>query len=114
MVILLSLPLIILFLKYYFYRALDLLHKNSANSPWSLRMETLRTLGLLGALEPLKYSLIQNHLHNYEKKKERKVDEEKIQPIALESTIHNGLNANERKGTITERTERTDGQRISG
>jgi len=68
-------------------------------------METLRTLGLLGALEPLKYSLIQNHLHNHEKKKERKVDEEKIQLIALETTIHNGITGNERKGTITERTE---------
>jgi len=68
-------------------------------------METLRTLGLLGALEPLKYSLIQSHLHNHEKKKERKVDEEKIQLIALETTIHTGLTGNERRGTITDRTE---------
>lgn len=82
--------------------ALDLLHKNSANTSWSLRMETLRTLGLLGALEPLKYSLIQSHLLNHEKKK---VDEEKPQiTIPVQESIQTtGLN--ERKGTITDRTE---------
>jgi hypothetical protein len=31
-------------------------------SPWSLRSETLRTLGLLGALEPYKFGIIQEHL----------------------------------------------------
>ena len=69
-------------------------------------METLRTLGLLGALEPLKYSLIQTHLQNHEKNKERKIDEEKIQLIALEmtTTIQTGV-ATERRGTVTDRTE---------
>jgi len=81
--------------------ALDLLHKNSANTSWSLRMETLRTLGLLGALEPLKYSLIQSHLQNHEKKK---VDEEKPQvTVPVQENIQTGLN--ERRGTITDRTE---------
>lgn len=31
-------------------------------SPWSLRCEVLRTLGLLGALEPYKFGIIQEHL----------------------------------------------------
>jgi Domain of unknown function (DUF3385) len=48
-------------------RALDLLFKNAATTPWSLRMQVLRTVGLLGALEPYKYSLIVSHLQNYEK-----------------------------------------------
>ena len=34
--------------------SLSLLVTNSANTPWSLRREVLRTLGLLGALEPHK------------------------------------------------------------
>ena len=48
-------------------RALDLLFKNAATTPWTLRMQVLRTVGLLGALEPYKYSLIVTHLQNYEK-----------------------------------------------
>jgi Domain of unknown function (DUF3385) len=48
-------------------RALDLLFKNAATTPWTLRMQILRTVGLLGALEPHKYSLIVSHLHHYEK-----------------------------------------------
>jgi tetratricopeptide (TPR) repeat protein len=31
------------------------------NSPWSLRREVLRTMGILGSLEPRKYGLILNH-----------------------------------------------------
>lgn len=37
---------------------LDLLGKASSNTPWSLRCEVLRSLGLLGALDPRKYELI--------------------------------------------------------
>jgi hypothetical protein len=48
-------------------RALDLVFKNSATTPWTLRMQVLRTVGLLGALKPNKYSLIVAHLQNYEK-----------------------------------------------
>ena len=48
-------------------RALDLLFKNAATTPWTLRMQILRTVGLLGALEPYKYSLIVSHLQHYEK-----------------------------------------------
>ena len=48
-------------------RALDLLFKNASTTPWTLRMQVLRTVGLLGALEPYKYSLIVTHLQNYEK-----------------------------------------------
>ena len=47
-------------------RALDLLFKNVSTTPWTLRMQVLRTVGLLGALEPYKYSLIVAHLQNYE------------------------------------------------
>eukprot|EP01041_Mallomonas_annulata_P001944 gene1944-3771_t len=47
--------------------ALDLLVTNSANSPWSLRKEVLRTLGLLGALEPHKYHMIIQHLQEHVK-----------------------------------------------
>ena len=43
-------------------RALDTLCKRDSTLPWSLRREVLRTLGLLGALEPHKYSLITLHL----------------------------------------------------
>ena len=46
-------------------RALDLLF-NKATVPWSLRREVLRTMGLLGALEPHKYSLIVNYLQGHE------------------------------------------------
>ena len=42
--------------------ALDLLFKNSASRPRSLRLEVLRTLGLLGALEPNRYVCIMNFL----------------------------------------------------
>eukprot|EP00605_Chrysophyceae_sp_TOSAG23-4_P001470 GSChrysophyteH1.ASY1.ANO1.1606.1 assembled CDS len=47
-------------------RALDLLF-NKANVPWSLRREVLRTTGLLGALEPYKYSLIQSQLNDVDR-----------------------------------------------
>ena len=50
-------------------RALDLLFKSSVNTPWSLRMETLRCIGLLGALEPQKYSMIINYLQLIKDKK---------------------------------------------
>lgn len=46
--------------------ALDMLFKNVTSMPWSLRREMLRTLGLLGALEPHRYSLIVNHLTAWE------------------------------------------------
>jgi hypothetical protein len=36
------------------------------NSPWTLRREVLRTLGLLGALEPYKFGLIQEYLRKHE------------------------------------------------
>ena len=49
-------------------RALDLLFASTISMPWSLRMEVLRTVGLLGALEPHKYSVIVAHLQNYTKK----------------------------------------------
>ena len=48
-------------------RALDLLFASTVSMPWSLRMEVLRTVGLLGALEPHKYSVIVAHLQNLEK-----------------------------------------------
>jgi FKBP12-rapamycin complex-associated protein len=56
--------------------SLDLLNSNSTSksSRTSLRLEVLRTLGLLGALEPLKYSLIVGHLHNAEKKKSETIN----------------------------------------
>jgi FKBP12-rapamycin complex-associated protein len=48
-------------------RALDMLFASTVTMPWSLRMEVLRTVGLLGALEPHKYSVIVAHLQNLEK-----------------------------------------------
>lgn len=47
--------------------ALDLLVKNSSHAQWSLRREILRTLGLLGALDPHKYSIIVQHLFQHGK-----------------------------------------------
>jgi hypothetical protein len=41
---------------------LEILTKRIATAPWSLRREVLRTLGLLGALDPHKYGLICAHL----------------------------------------------------
>jgi tetratricopeptide (TPR) repeat protein len=52
---------------------LELLFKTSQNTPWSLRMETLRTLGLLGALEARKYVLITNHLKQLDKQHMEKI-----------------------------------------
>lgn len=49
-------------------RALDLLFNNST-IPWSLRREVLRTMGLLGALEPHKYGLIVSHLQKHEEQR---------------------------------------------
>jgi hypothetical protein len=46
--------------------ALDLLFKNSSSRPYSLRLEVLRTIGLLGALEPIRFAAIQSYLHNAE------------------------------------------------
>lgn len=50
--------------------SLDLLNSNSTSKTGrtSLRLEVLRTLGLLGALEPLKYSVIIGHVNNADKK----------------------------------------------
>ena len=61
---------------------LDLLSKNYTTSPWSLRMEVLRCVGLLGALEPIKYNLILSHLQNAEKQQiERGNDEFNVKSI---------------------------------
>jgi len=54
-------------------RALDLLFNNST-IPWSLRREVLRTMGLLGALEPHKYGLIVAHLQKHEEKRQATAD----------------------------------------
>jgi phosphatidylinositol kinase/protein kinase (PI-3 family) len=54
---------------------LDLLFRNSSKASWSLRREALRTLGLLGALEPRKYSMIVSHLQTFEKQKDEKSEE---------------------------------------
>lgn len=50
-------------------KALDLLFKSSVNTPMTLRMETLRCIGLIGALEPQKYNLILQHLQSLTEKK---------------------------------------------
>ena len=39
--------------------------RGSGNAPWSLRREVLRTLGILGALDPYKYRQIQNRLRSH-------------------------------------------------
>jgi phosphatidylinositol kinase/protein kinase (PI-3 family) len=50
--------------------ALDLVTKHGQTTPWSLRREALRTLGLLGALEPYKFTIIEKHIE-VQMKKER-------------------------------------------
>lgn len=50
-------------------KMLDLLCRNSAHKPLSLRMEILRTLGLLGALEPSRYAAIVSFIQSYYKNK---------------------------------------------
>jgi phosphatidylinositol kinase/protein kinase (PI-3 family) len=50
-------------------KMLDLLCHNSANKPYSLRMEILRTLGLLGALEPQRYAAISSYVSAMAKNK---------------------------------------------
>ena len=50
--------------------ALDTLYKNTAatnTAPWSFRREILRTLGLIGALEPHRYHLIKEYIQTMEK-----------------------------------------------
>jgi hypothetical protein len=64
---------------------LELLFKTSLNTPWSLRMETLRTLGLLGALEVGKYASITNHLKALDKLHMEKITLSII-PAAVEDT----------------------------
>jgi len=49
-------------------KALDLLLSGNA-TPWTLRREVLRTLGLLGALEPHKYGLIREHLKRVQERR---------------------------------------------
>ena len=49
---------------------LDLVTRHGQSIPWSLRREALRTLGLLGSLDPYKYAIVQEHLER-RKKKER-------------------------------------------
>jgi hypothetical protein len=49
-------------------KALEILRSSSTATPWSLRREVLRTIGLVGALEPHKYNLIQKHLQDTEAK----------------------------------------------
>ena len=41
---------------------LDLLYKTSLKVPWSMRREVMRTLGIIGALEPRKFEKIVSHL----------------------------------------------------
>ena len=36
--------------------------RGSGNAPWSLRREVLRTLGILGALDPYKYRSVRSHV----------------------------------------------------
>ena len=49
---------------------LDTLYKNAANTtPWSYRSEVLRTLGLLGSLEPHTYQRIREYIQTIEKNK---------------------------------------------
>lgn len=49
---------------------LNLLFRNTSNqrSTWSLRSEILRTIGLIGALDPAKYEKIINYLQSVDKK----------------------------------------------
>jgi FKBP12-rapamycin complex-associated protein len=54
--------------------ALDLLYRNSTSRPESLRMEVLRTLGLLGALEPNRYALIATYLQGRDKDRNKRDD----------------------------------------
>ena len=74
-------------------KALDLLLKSSASTPWSLRREVLRTLGLLGALEPQKYSLILDHLKMEQSRKaEQKRLEDKEHAAAFGNRFGNNSN----------------------
>jgi hypothetical protein len=50
-------------------KTLDLLCKNSSNKPFSFRMEILRMLGLVGALEPSRYTAIVTFLQQSMQKK---------------------------------------------
>lgn len=52
--------------------ALDLLYRNSASRPLSLRTEVLRTLGLLGALEPNRYAAITTYLQGRDKDRSKR------------------------------------------
>lgn len=53
-------------------KALDMLCKEVANRPYSVRVELLRTLGLLGALDPAKFNAINLHLQNCRKVQEQR------------------------------------------
>jgi FKBP12-rapamycin complex-associated protein len=60
-------------------KALDILSKPSISTQWSLRVELLRTLGILGALEPQKYSVILSHLLSINRKQPIKAVEENVE-----------------------------------
>jgi phosphatidylinositol kinase/protein kinase (PI-3 family) len=76
---------------------LDLLSKNYTTSPWSLRMEVLRCVGLLGALEPIKYNLILSHLQNTEKEQiERGSDEFNVKNVENSNEVSGGPQGKER------------------
>jgi FKBP12-rapamycin complex-associated protein len=64
--------------------ALTLVTKHGQNTPWSLRREALRTIGLLGALEPYKFTIVLEHL-NVQRRKDRTVSAEIQNLVANDS-----------------------------
>jgi hypothetical protein len=90
-------------------KALDLLSKSRTAMPWTLREEMLRTIGLLGALEPQRFSLIVSYLQELEKaKSEKGFPESETRSNLLNDTISRGV-VNPMRTTFYDR-DRADSQ----
>lgn len=80
--------------------AFAILRAVDSSIPWSLRREVLRTLGILGALDPYKYQQIQLHLR-----------EERLQKESLAVSTGGG---NDAPGATSDGSRATAGVRGAG
>ena len=69
--------------------ALALVTRHGQNTPWSLRREALRTLGLLGALEPFKFTIIAEHVAAQRKRQRSSSD---VQTASTSDVLRQGPN----------------------
>eukprot|EP01035_Chromulina_nebulosa_P018854 gene18854-24639_t len=80
--------------------ALDMLFQNSSKTTWSLRSEVLRTIGLIGALEPRKYNIILSHLNALNKIRSEQREKESIEKETFRHRERNSYISSTLKGQL--------------